>query len=202
MNPGLPQHNLLCDRPLPLPWAQLSHLLNGDANSGTCKIQVGTFCCSEPRSPPRSLEHIRGPGRERRAGVDVTVLRAAGGWGLPPDTQKQLNKSGPGTPNPSRLWLLPLTQPGPPSPGQLPGLGGGQGTAKSAESGQQDQSDARPSRRPRFPRWGEGPAGRVTQASQTPSRVGTFPRLSLFLEQAPGLSVEGQGRGCWRGSGA
>ena len=41
-------------------------------------------------------------------------------------------------------------------------------------------------------RDGEGPAGRVTQASQTPSCVGTLPGLDLFLEPAPGPRVEGR----------
>ena len=81
LNPGISQHNLLCDRPLPLSWTQLSHLLNGNANSGTSKIQVGTSCCPEARSPPRSLEHLCGPGQERRAGVDMTAPQVGGGWG-------------------------------------------------------------------------------------------------------------------------
>lgn len=39
------------------------------------------------------------------------------------------------------------------------------------------------------------PPCRLTQASQTPSWVGTVPSLGLFLERAPGLGTEGRGRG-------
>ena len=161
MNPGISQHNLLCVRPLPLSRTQLSYLLNGNANSGTSKIQVGTSCCPEATSPPRSLELLRGPGQEKRAGVDVTAPGA--GWGvgtLPAGTQKQLINQDGGL----------LIHPGCGcyrSRGRVrhrlagsPGLGGGHGTAKSAESGQQDRSDAQPSRRPRLPRRGKAlPAG-------------------------------------------
>lgn len=75
---------------------------------------------------------------------------------------------------------------------------GGQGTAKSAESRQQDRSDARQgvkaSSAPEMGGSGGGPPARVTQASQTPSGIGRFPRLGLFLETAPGLSAEGKKR--------
>lgn len=73
----------------------------------------------------------------------------------PPDTRKQLNKSGPGTPNPSRLWLLLLTGPG--SHRSWPALRQ-PGTAKSAECGQQSRSDAWPSRQPRLPEKGGRPS--------------------------------------------
>ena len=47
-------------------------------------------------------------------------------------------------------------------------------------------------------RDGEGPAGRVTQASQTPSCVGTLPGLDLFLEPERRGAAGGGSGGCRR----
>lgn len=123
---------------------------------------------------------------------------SGGGWGvgaLPAGTQKQLINQDRGTPNPSRLWLLPLTRPGPPSPGWLPGPGRGTWHSQECRVGPTGSERCPAVKTASAPETGEGPGGRVTQASQTPSCVGTLPGLDLFLEPAPGLSVEGQGRG-------
>lgn len=120
-----------------------------------------------------SLMNLGGEGQ-------VQTQLSSQGWAQQPDAQKQPNKSGQGTPNPSRLRLLLLTGPGSRAP-----LGQEHSLAKSLRvmPGHQDCLCSRGGCEKR-------PSGLVTQTSLTPSWVGTFQRLCLFLDLAPGLSTE------------